>query len=234
MNDINQHEFSSEWKMAMDAISIYFNGIDQIFPSTSSGYCILLHALKNDWSLTYLINEIRQDSDSAEFENPKLPFWWNEWTGLLETLETQFEISFPKLKEIAEIKNNEVHLTKTQFNPNLSIEKIAEAVSILSSGESLKEEFFLNQSIVTDKNQLPNPWSESLQDQTRYVLNQLPISSFLKDGHCILKSIHHEYGRISLDDAISYNYRIKDMDAEKVIYSFATLDELIEAGWVVD
>lgn len=84
------------------------------------------------------------------------------------------------------------------------------------------------------KDLLPNQWSSTLQDQTRYVLEHLPPSSFLRDGYCILKSINHEYGRISLDDAISYQYKIKHMDVEELIYSFDTLNELIEAGWVVD
>ncbi|MGJ4733691.1 hypothetical protein [Leptospira levettii] len=95
----------------------------------------------------------------------------------------------------------------------------------------------LNQSEFTPKvpkDSLPNQWSSTLQDQTRYVLEHLPISSFLRDGYCILKSRNHEFGRISLDDAISYQYKIKNMDVEELIYSFDTLNELIDAGWVVD
>lgn len=84
------------------------------------------------------------------------------------------------------------------------------------------------------KDILPNPWSDVLQDHTRYVLDHLPISSFLRDGHCILKSLDRKFGKISIEDAIAYNYKIKNIDTDEILESFDTLDELIDAGWVVD
>lgn len=234
MNAINHHEHSSDWKLAMDAISIYIKGMDQIFPSTASGYCILLHALNKNWNMNFLFKELKLQSDQAEMEESYLPFWWKEWKDLLENLEDKFEISFSKIKEIEEIKNDKIYKTKTQFNPNLSIEKIAEAVSRLKSDDELSDHFYKWETIVLEDDGKLNNWSSILIEQTKYVLNHLPISSFLRDGHCILKSLDRKFGKISIEDAIAYNYKIKNIDTDEILESFDTLDELIDAGWVVD
>lgn len=78
-----------------------------------------------------------------------------------------------------------------------------------------------------------HPWSESLKTLTKEVLNELPIPSFLK-GYCILKSANHQHGKISIQDAISYRYNIQNIESNQLIVSFESVDDLIQAGWVVD
>lgn len=234
MNGLDDHKMSSDWKLAMDAISHYFKGLVDLFPSTSSGYCILLHGRKHHWNINQLISKLEAEA-LPEFSLPLVPpFWWKEWEGLLKTLESEFEINFPKETYRKEKKNQALLLTTTKLNPNLPVEKIAEAVSRLSSSEVLSEEFFSLETTTLEDDMKTDDWSSRLIEQTKQILNDLPISAFLREGHCILKSPNHQYGKISIHDAISYEYKIRDIDSGELLYTFDTLEDLIEAGWVVD
>ena len=53
-------------------------------------------------------------------------------------------------------------------------------------------------------------------------------------GYCVLKYLGRKYGKISLEDAIGYRYHIKNIDTDELIVSFDSLEDLIDAGWVVD
>lgn len=67
-------------------------------------------------------------------------------------------------------------------------------------------------------------WSSNLIQQTKQVLNDLPISAFLRDGHCIVKSMNHQFGKISIHDAISYDHKIMDIDTNELLIVFDTLE----------
>jgi len=230
MNEIYLHDHTSDWKLAMDAISQHLNGLNDLIHSNLSGYCRLLHGQRNGWDINRLFAEMNQiDENSA----PQLSFWWQEWIDLQNKLETEFDIKIPKAEDFEEMRSAHSIERNLGINYDLPIEKLAEIISILRSGEEIPREFFI---FVTDSktpSDEGNDWSEELVNTTKHVLNNLPIASFL-NGHCIVKSLGHQFGKISLEDAIAYTYQIRDIDSDVLLYSFDTLDDLIEAGWVVD
>ena len=76
-------------------------------------------------------------------------------------------------------------------------------------------------------------WSDSLINETKKAFNDIE-NSVLKDLPIIcMKSFHGSFGLIFKNDIIKNNYIIIDRETQtKIIYN--TLDEMIEAGWVVD
>ncbi len=78
-------------------------------------------------------------------------------------------------------------------------------------------------------------WSETSENITREVLCDWPVVSFMRDNKCILKNMDGSFGAISLNDAMEYRYIIHYLlkrEGETITYD--SIDDLIEAGWVVD
>jgi hypothetical protein len=230
MNTIYEHDHSSEWKEAMDAISQYFNGLVDMLTTNIAGYCKLKSAFEKGWNINQLIAQSNSSQGLSEIDDS---FWWNEWIGLLSFLEDEFDINFPQKEDFEEIYYNG-YVEKIQgINYNLTIDKLAEIISLLLSDEELPREFFLYEVSPIDFEDNLLTWSDSLKSLTKEVLRELPIPSFMK-GYCVLKSLGRKHGKISLEDAIAYRWQIKDIETDELIVSFDSLDELIDAGWVVD
>ena len=73
------------------------------------------------------------------------------------------------------------------------------------------------------------PWSESLQVQTREAIADLRIGA---DGRLHFKHKNLGYAFAEFVDLLD----ILKLTCKKtsVVYSFASCDQLIEAGWVID
>lgn len=78
-------------------------------------------------------------------------------------------------------------------------------------------------------------WSASLKKQTREIIENVDLASFLLNGQCHMKNSNpdHRFGYITVNDAIARRYIVHLKDDEG-IEEFGSLDELIEAGWAVD
>lgn len=79
-----------------------------------------------------------------------------------------------------------------------------------------------------------NDWSDELKALTRKTLTELPVVSFMRSNSCFLKHHDGRYGTLSLLDAMGRRYHINVLNARCEILRYRDLDELIEAGWVVD
>ena len=77
-------------------------------------------------------------------------------------------------------------------------------------------------------------WSKKLKEKTREIFDELPVSAFMRDNRCHMKNENSNYGYITMQNALQDKYIVEslDTDGEYVIYD--TVDELIDAGWVVD
>jgi hypothetical protein len=76
------------------------------------------------------------------------------------------------------------------------------------------------------------PWSESLQTLTRKVLEE-GTSFHRSTGNVHLKHRDGHFGYLALDDLLARRWHIQPEPAGRVL-QFATLDELLAAGWAVD
>lgn len=231
-NNLAQHLASAEWKEAMDSIADYFEGLTHALDSNIQGYCQLLHAKKQNWDLTKMIEKVRK----VDIDNIESAFWWEEWTSLLETLESQFSIRFPKPEDYEPYVERDGSFTRiAALNYEMTVEKLAQVVSLLCADELVEErEFFhYEQCEFEDSYSSVSPWSESLRQITEGVLLNLPIGSFFQ-GYCVLKSLDGRFAKITVEDASSDLYILRDMDSGEPIMEFPSIQKLIQAGWVVD
>ncbi|MCZ8344401.1 MAG: hypothetical protein O9301_15310 [Leptospira sp.] len=83
------------------------------------------------------------------------------------------------------------------------------------------------------KNGNPCPWSPELQELTRNVLENLPIPSFAK-GYTIVKSLGHGHGKIDVNDALNYQYVIRKIETNEIIFRFQSIEDLLHSGWAID
>jgi len=75
-----------------------------------------------------------------------------------------------------------------------------------------------------------NTWSDRLIEETRDVLD---LGFVPRDDFVHMKNINGNFGKISLQNWLDRKLIIQDKktDAE---YLYATVDELIGGGWVID
>jgi hypothetical protein len=73
-------------------------------------------------------------------------------------------------------------------------------------------------------------WSENLRQQTLQALADCPITY---DGFLHLKNIDGSFGKIAITDVLSGNLFVhwKELATEQI---YASIDDLIAAGWVID
>lgn len=72
------------------------------------------------------------------------------------------------------------------------------------------------------------------EEKTREVLGEVVAASFLNKNRCHLKRKDHpQFGFVTLQDALDYNYRVQFLDAEGEI-QYETLDALLQDGWRLD
>lgn len=77
---------------------------------------------------------------------------------------------------------------------------------------------------------MTNTWSDELIEKTRDVLDlkYVPFDDFVH-----MKNINGNFGKISLKNWLAQKFIIQDNRTD-FEYVYITIDELIEAGWVVD
>lgn len=75
-------------------------------------------------------------------------------------------------------------------------------------------------------------WSDSLKTQTRKVIGDSGLG-VSPDGQLHLKHATREFGAISADDLRDGVLRVTNLRTDEVV-TFSGVDELIDAGWVVD
>ncbi|QOT76584.1 hypothetical protein [Cupriavidus basilensis] len=73
-------------------------------------------------------------------------------------------------------------------------------------------------------------WSETLIQQTRSMLQTLPLTA---DGYVALKNSDGRFGRVSLNDLVAGEYAVEDRSTGE-LRRYASVDELIADGWVID
>jgi hypothetical protein len=71
------------------------------------------------------------------------------------------------------------------------------------------------------------------QKLTIQILNDLPIESFFQ-GYIILKSESGKFAKMTLSDALNYDWTLRSLKTEEIIQKFDTVYEIIESGWIVD
>ena len=76
-----------------------------------------------------------------------------------------------------------------------------------------------------------NTWSDSLKEATRKALQDCwPIS---EDGCLHLKNCNGSFGTMQSGDLLDDKWLIKDKKTGAE-YFYATIDELVAAGWAID
>jgi hypothetical protein len=74
-------------------------------------------------------------------------------------------------------------------------------------------------------------WSNDAQGRTRAALDQL---AFISNSESLgLKHTDGRFGTILVKDILAGKTRVKDQETERE-ESFATVEDLIRAGWVID
>lgn len=76
-------------------------------------------------------------------------------------------------------------------------------------------------------------YSEELQKQTENVLDQGILNHFVDWGYCHMKNSDGRFGSIHIKSVMQRKYNVEERDSDKV-YSYDTLDALINDGWVID
>lgn len=80
-------------------------------------------------------------------------------------------------------------------------------------------------------------WPDEVIDETKDVLKNTPAYAFRGEQGCLLKNLDGRRGYIRFDDALSGKFRIyavKNELSKDELLTYATIDELIKADWVVD
>ncbi len=217
------HDHSSEFKEAYDLVSEYFSGINQTISEHIPVACMIKTALSKKWSLKKLVDIGREEKEP--------PFWCKEYENLLDYLEKEYSIQFPPKKLIEEDESYKYYKI---MNSNLNVETLCEIISHLRQEEKLPKKFFITISEEIQPMEIHVPkWSKGLQDTTRRCLENLEISSFFQ-GFCVLKNIKGGFGKLTLGDASSDKYYIRDMKSDTIILKCSNIDDLLEKGWVVD
>lgn len=73
-------------------------------------------------------------------------------------------------------------------------------------------------------------WSDELIAQTRDILD---LGFVPRDNFIYMKNSNHKFGKIGLNDWLERKYLIKDSRTDEE-YFYEIVDDLINAGWVVD
>lgn len=81
-------------------------------------------------------------------------------------------------------------------------------------------------------------WSKDQKSLTRDILERVDIVAFSFDASgvnkgCTLNHLDGRYGYISLQDALSYNWRVFDYKTDKLLGTYDSIDAVIEGGWKV-
>lgn len=77
---------------------------------------------------------------------------------------------------------------------------------------------------------LPSPWSESLQQQTRAAIEQLPVTA---DGNLHFKHPTLGFAYATLDDLMQDTLLLHSKNGSDT-FTFSRVDALLLAGWALD
>jgi len=81
-------------------------------------------------------------------------------------------------------------------------------------------------------------WREDQKELTRDILERVDVVAFSFDVSgvnkgCTLDHLDGRYGYISLQDALSYNWRIFDYKTDELLGTYDSIEAIIEGGWKV-
>lgn len=81
-------------------------------------------------------------------------------------------------------------------------------------------------------------WREDQKELTRDILERVDVVAFTFDVSgvnkgCTLDHLDGRYGYISLQDALSYNWRIFDYKTDELLGTYDSIEAIIEGGWKV-
>lgn len=79
-------------------------------------------------------------------------------------------------------------------------------------------------------NQAASPWSDSLQQQTRDIIAEMPIT---RDGRLHFKHATLGYASAALEDVFNDRLLLRAKTGAGD-YLFEDVEALLQAGWVVD
>ena len=88
------------------------------------------------------------------------------------------------------------------------------------------------------ENYIKKEWSKEQNNLTMDVLDRIDIVAFsfqmggVNKG-CMMNHLDGKTGYITLNDAISYNWRIFDYHTDELLESFDSIEEIIAGGWKV-
>jgi hypothetical protein len=77
---------------------------------------------------------------------------------------------------------------------------------------------------------MSNPWSAELIAETRIAIHDGFIAP---DGYLHFKNCQRGHGKIALHNLLAEKWLMEDRESDAET-RYATVDELIEAGWAVD
>ena len=78
----------------------------------------------------------------------------------------------------------------------------------------------------------PKAWSDNLINQTRQSIEDMFVSP--ADGCLHFKHIDGAYGAICLDDLFAGRLQITEKGNQQTIHRYSDVNELLQAGWVID
>lgn len=76
----------------------------------------------------------------------------------------------------------------------------------------------------------PQQWSDELREVTRQALYDVPVTH---DGHIHMKRIDGGFGTFDALELIANTFELHVKGSDEVL-SFADLDAVVGAGWVID
>jgi len=82
-------------------------------------------------------------------------------------------------------------------------------------------------------------WSKDQIDLTREILKRVDIVAFSfslskRNKGCTLNNLDGRYGYITIEDALSDNWRVFDYWTDQPTGTYASIDDVIEHGWKVN
>ncbi len=81
-------------------------------------------------------------------------------------------------------------------------------------------------------------WRKDQKKLTKQILERVDVVAFSfdmsgKNKGCTLDHLDGRFGYITLEDALSYNWRIFDYETDGLTGTYTSIDDIIAHGWKV-
>lgn len=77
-------------------------------------------------------------------------------------------------------------------------------------------------------------WPKETEDRSYNIIRDVMLGSFMQGKGCYLVNVDGRRGYITIDDAMAYKYKVRDVKTDDVFESYPDLLPMIEDGWKVD